>query len=87
MPRTPGTSSWAAQSRQSVRDKVACPTCGVEVGEMCVEVDTRVVRQPNHAARHVLATGEDPLRYAYGNQRARQGRRRTRTQARTPGGW
>lgn len=88
MPRSASTSPWAMQSRQNVRDAVDCPTCVAKRGEMCVELDTGVVRQPNHAARHALATGEDPTGYAYGNQRARQGRRRAKKwEQRTPGGW
>ena len=87
MPRTPGTSPWASQSRQNVRDAADCPTCIAVKGEMCVDLETGVVRQANHAARHALATGVDPTKYAYGNQRARQGRRKARKAARTPGGW
>ena len=64
------------------------PDLRVKVGEDCLNEATGAPREANHAARHQLATGDDPTSYAYGNQRARQARRRgKRWERRAPVGW
>ena len=90
MPRSPSSAPWAVQARANVRSAVDCPTCPAKRGEYCVNDEGRT-REANHAARHQLATGEDPIKYAWGNAAARakakRGRRRRLQQRATPGGW
>lgn len=87
MPRSPSTAPWATEARSRVRAKAACPTCHAPQGYYCKN-DDGGRREANHAARHEAATGEDPTKYAYGAQRARQARSQGRKwERRTPGGW
>lgn len=86
MPRSASPATWAEKSRANVRSQAACPTCHAPLGEHCTQ-DDGSPRVANHAARHEAATGQDPTRYAYGNQRARRGRAKERRERRTPGGW
>lgn len=68
--RQPSGAPWIEIKRQEIRDAASCPTCLAKAGAPCMTKDG-APRLANHAARHEAVTGQDPTRYAYGNQRRR----------------